>query len=725
MTTLTCVHISTSYAQDGDAATEPDDTREQEAKAQQKGYTQTTPAPDEGQASSTVTREELDQRQPRSAPDALRYEPGVFVQQTAHSQGSAYIRGRTGQQTVLLYDDIRLNNSLFRQGPNQYFFTIDSRTIHHIDVVRGSASTRYGTDAISGSINAIPLDPTWTPEQGGLRLRPNAQARYASADGELGGRLQLEAQWRDKLAILMGVGYRDVGQLESGGPVLGPKDGQPALIPRFEDDGRTMMGTGFKEFTGDLRLIAPIDHKRKLTLAYYDYRQLDAPRTDNCPPPEAPFNECLKYDEQYRQLAYMAIDGSWGALAKRSRLILSWQRQHERRTQERPSSFTLNGGRDDVSSWGLLWKAQTERKALTKQHSLMARWGVDSYRDQIESVAWLIFTDNDITLARSRGQYIDGSRYSTVGAWSELELRLWQQLNLRAGGRFSHINISSPGDETSATARIKTDWSPVVGNVGLEWWVNPWLTLLATADQGFRAPNLDDLTSRQRTGPGYQIENPNLTPEAGLTSELGVRVVKGPLTLDAWGYRATLNDAIARVDRQISSCPPNTPDCANSRTYLQLVNLKGTSTIWGAEGGIKLELPYNVRLATTLSWAYGESPPTGADPNAPREPISRIPPLNGTFEARYRYKERLYVGAAMRWASAQDRLAISDMSDPRIPAGGTPGFATVDLRAGYTLNGLFKLNAVFENILDAAYRYHGSSVNGPGRGLIINIETGL
>src|SRR5262245_41890005 len=96
----------------------------------------------EERATSTVRKSDLERRLPRSAPDAIRYEPGVFVQQTAHGQGSAYLRGLTGQQTVMLFDGIRLNNSTYRQGPNQYFFTLDSRTIQSIEVERGGGSTR-------------------------------------------------------------------------------------------------------------------------------------------------------------------------------------------------------------------------------------------------------------------------------------------------------------------------------------------------------------------------------------------------------------------------------------------------------------------------------------------------------------------------------------------------------------------------------------------------------
>ncbi|MEC9397880.1 MAG: Plug domain-containing protein, partial [Myxococcota bacterium] len=193
---MTDAHAQTSPSNEPVTATEEDDAHEQtevdgepveggtitteemsyEGELVDDGGNVTTRAkprrlPDPGQATSTVTRQEIEERQPRSAPDALRYEAGVFVQQTAHSQGSAFVRGRTGQQTVLMFDDVRLNNSLFRQGPNQYFFTVDSRTIDHIDVVRGSASTRYGTDAIAGAINAVPLEPTFDPEKG-FMMRP-------------------------------------------------------------------------------------------------------------------------------------------------------------------------------------------------------------------------------------------------------------------------------------------------------------------------------------------------------------------------------------------------------------------------------------------------------------------------------------------------------------------------------------------------------------------------
>ena len=88
---------------------------------------------------SIVDRRRMQERLPRSAPDALRYEPGVYVQQTAHAQASPYVRGVTGQQTLMAFDGIRLNTSTFRQGPNQYFGTGDSRTSRRREGLGGAA----------------------------------------------------------------------------------------------------------------------------------------------------------------------------------------------------------------------------------------------------------------------------------------------------------------------------------------------------------------------------------------------------------------------------------------------------------------------------------------------------------------------------------------------------------------------------------------------------------
>ncbi|HET6343375.1 MAG TPA: TonB-dependent receptor, partial [Myxococcota bacterium] len=379
-------------------------------------------------AVSTVTRRDLDERLPRSAPDALRYEPGVFVQQTGHGQGSAYLRGLTGQQTLMLFDGIRMNNATYRQGPNQYFFTLDTRTIRSIEVQRGGGSTVWGSDALGGIIDAHPVEPGGAADA--LRWTPKLFARGATADSESGGRLQLDTAWRRDdgrpLRLLGGVGARRVGRLR-GRPVLNPNPDTPIgplpWVPRYAeydplqpyaaqaDRLRTQLGTGFNELTADLRLVMDESPSRRLTLAGYGYRQYDSPRTDQCPPPTAPTNQCLVYEEQFRHFVYAALEDTWGPWTDSARLTVSWQDQHERRRRDLTAANVELHGVDDVETWGVTARARGPALILPGDISVAPRYGVDTYFDWVRSHAQHTYTDTHDTIIESRGQYINHAMY--------------------------------------------------------------------------------------------------------------------------------------------------------------------------------------------------------------------------------------------------------------------------------------------------------------------------
>jgi iron complex outermembrane receptor protein/hemoglobin/transferrin/lactoferrin receptor protein len=684
-------------------------------------------------ASTVVTRKEIDERLPRSAPDALLYEPGVFVQQTAHSQASPFLRGMTGQQTVMLFDGIRLNNSTFRQGPNQYFFTIDARTIQRLEVVRGSSSTRYGSDALGGALLAEPIEPNLVEGKRPLTVHGRGMLRTGTADAEIGGRAQTELTYRGKVGVLFGVGYRDVGQLRSGGRIKQPATGMVQNVPpAFEADNKTQKGTGFRELAADGRLVWHPRRRFKWTLGYYDYRQFDAPRTDKCPPPEAPQDECLTYNEQFRTLVYGAFDGRDGpAGAEDTRVVVSFQNQHEDRTYEvgTPAATELEG-RDDVRTFGVALAVKTKDFQLAPWARLTVRYGVDAYVDWLRSREAILFTDVDLpATALSRGQYLDRSHYLTSGLWAQIEHEFADAIQIHLGGRAALVYARAPGDPASESLAIDRTWATAVGRAGIVATPLSWLRGVVNFDQGFRAPNLDDLTSRQQTGPGFQLENPNLRPERTLTLEAGLEVLHAWVEAGVWVFQTWARDMIQRRPVSPSDCPASDPRCGASRSPLQLVNLDGRAVIRGVEAAFRLYLPWDLGLRGTVSYTWGEGPNplagTAADQPA-RRPLSRIPPLNGTVEAGWRSTRwGVHLVGALRWATTQDRLAPQDQADPRIPRGGTPGFAVFDLRAGYRFDPFVMLSIVFHNVADAPYRYHGSSINGPGRGIMAELQFGF
>jgi iron complex outermembrane receptor protein/hemoglobin/transferrin/lactoferrin receptor protein len=671
----------------------------------------------------------MDERQARSTPEALRYEPGVFLQQSAHGQASAYVRGRTGQQTVILFDGIRLNNSSWRQGPNQYLFTVDPRTLQGIEVLRGGASTRFGSDALGGVIALTPLDVLERSDRD-RAVHPRAFVRFGSADDEVASRVQADASLGDDTGVLVGFSARRTGLLRAGrGSVDGLASGTPALVPVVLDDGRTQLGTGFGEVTADARVAHRIGDDQRLVAAAYLHRLYDVPRTDQCPAPYAARDECLRIDEQFRTLAYVTHEIRGSVLGDRARTTLSYQRQHERRTLERPGSFVSNTGRDAVDTLGVTFEATSRAAPVGSEGRARLTYGADAYVDTLASRAWIGFEDIGFVRELTRGQYIDGSRYAQGGVYAQGELALGAFV-ASAGARIGVARAQAPSDPASSTRSVDDAWAPLAAHVAARWRASESLTLLATVDRSFRAPNLDDLTARQQSGPGFLFENAGLRAETAYGAELGARYDSGGAVVEAWGFASRTYDGITRALRDIADCPPNTPGCIASWSRYQLVNTPGAARLDGAELTFRVRVAERWLLRGNASYAFGEGPnpqaptPVPSARHAATVPLSRVPPFNGTVELRVTLPRHAYVGAGVRWALAQDRLAPTDYSDARIPIGGTPGFFLVDLRAGLRVPGALALYAALENVGDAAYRHHGSAILGPGRSLLLGAEFG-
>lgn len=195
----------------------------------------------------------------RTTPDALCGLPSVMAQKTAYGQGSPYLRGFTGFRTLALIDGVRLNNSVFRDGPNQYWNTIDPFAVARDEVAMGPGSVLYGSDAVGGTLNAIPFaPPAW--EAGGV-WHPELFLRGATAERSCVGRAQVAGRPDPRVGFTGGYTWKRFGDL-IGGRTVGEQD-----------------HTGYDERDFDGRLDLYFDADTTLTLAHQTVVQEDAWRT--------------------------------------------------------------------------------------------------------------------------------------------------------------------------------------------------------------------------------------------------------------------------------------------------------------------------------------------------------------------------------------------------------------------------------------------------------------
>ncbi len=99
--------------------------------------------------------------------DLLRTDPALDLQERAPNgvQTDLSIRGGTFAQTLVLLDGQRLSDP--QTGHHDMDIPVPLDTIEQVEVLRGSGSTLYGSDAIGGVINVI----TAPPQDMELRLR--------------------------------------------------------------------------------------------------------------------------------------------------------------------------------------------------------------------------------------------------------------------------------------------------------------------------------------------------------------------------------------------------------------------------------------------------------------------------------------------------------------------------------------------------------------------------
>jgi len=645
-----------------------------------------------------VTSLDIDEHMYRTTPEALRDIPGIMVQKTGHGQGSPYIRGFTGFRNLLLIDGIRLNNSVFRDGPNQYWNTVDPYSILRLEVIKGPSSVLYGSDAIGGTVNAITKGPSTYGE--GFGYGGRGYYRVSSAENSHTVRAELSTSWDHELGFYGGGSYKHYGDLISGG-------------------GRQPQ-TGYEEFDADFKAEYFLTPDARLIVAHQRVNQNDAWRTHRTIFGQS-FEGTTVGDEQRRvldqdrDLTYAQLHAvDLGGLVDAARFSVSFHSQSEERDRVR-----ADGRRDiqgfDADTLGA-W-------AQFESASPIGEWtyGVEFYRDYVDSYRRDFDAAGNLTGVGIQGPVADDAIYDLIGVYAQDDIQMNDTLNLIVGARFNYARANADeveDPETGSRISIDQDYNSFVGSVRFVQRLDEqdrW-NLFGGVSQGFRAPNLSDLT-RLDTARSNEIEtpSPDLDPEHFVSYELGLKTRHEDFAAQASYHYTDITDMIIRqptgaiVDGDNEVTKRNAGD-----GYVQ---------------GVELEASWRFHPQFTafgwFAWLDGEVDtfPTAA-PVSVREPIDRLMPPTAQLGLRWDAPERdVWIESVLTLADEADRLSTRDESDTqRIPPGGTPGYAVLSFRGGWRINNNISLTAALENVTDEDYRIHGSGVNEPGINFVLGIE---
>ncbi len=650
---------------------------------------------DASRSYSTLDSARIGQSSSVNTPELLDGIPGVLVQRTNLGGGSFFIRGRNGNQNLIMVDGIPINDAGWRFGNVQYLNYIDPGVIERIEVIRGPSSVLWGSGALGGTLNII------------TKSRKDFCDEFMGLDGGMittfstalqGGYSRVEAGGRfSNFGVLAGGSYQTLNTFFAG---------QDVTFPEY--------ATGYDQIAGDIRLDWRMDRHWTGTFVYQHFFQNDVPRTDRYPLPQVNpfrFENRPTVSNQERDFSYLRFNyENENGLLNGLQLTFAIQRRHEREDElllaQRNAQgqlvtqrTRLRAGSEEVNYGGVDLRGRTD---FNPNHHLsygVTYWQqyVDSTRFQVQSalpggsIEGLQATQITPTLPN------DG-KYDEFGVFVYDTINLTERWNVGFGGRYSNIN-------TEGTARFLStnpppvffdlsfqDWS---GEAGTTFKLNDNIHWFGNISEGFRAPNLEDLGANERsTAIGADSGNINLQTERATSFETGLKFRSERFAGSATWYHMNLASQIVRA-----LAPNASVSRTNTRGYIEGVEVEGV-------------------IFLTENWSlFGAGSRTYGDDETRIEPL-RVPP--SYFVGGIRWSGRgpwcspMFAEVFSELSGKQTRLGEFDLRDIRVPIGGTAAWQTLNVRGGIDMQQFGRLTLGLYNLFDQNYRVHGSGIDGPG-----------
>ena len=441
-----------------------------------------------------VTKQRIERTGFENVADVLSELPGVVTRNNASFSGSSQeqIDGVASQDILVLQDGLPVVGA---RGINSGIIDLDQQNVGRLDrveVVRGAASSLYGTDAIGGVINMITHEPVH-PFEGGLRL----------SGGDLGtfdGDLDLGTQWKNLTA------FTDLELHHINSYTLIPDDESTIGANNQRYDGFVKLRYSFNPrasigYTGDAYHNTSTGKNTDITGAAasgYDYAvSHDSTQTHalvgDFLPTSSTTVQARLYEARFDSNSYqnpINADNSHGAQFDYGNLYERYHRADATVSQQVESWQFLQGGDE---------------------------WVQDLYR----GLNRIVGSD-------------DGQQITTNDVWLQNRIQPWKKLIINLGGRYNHHSLYG---------------SHVVPKIGLVYRVNDHWTVRGAYGKGFRSPSLGELYYLLlHPEYGYQvIGNPTLQPERSESYSVGADYQVNRYSFGATLYRNNLNHLINYV----------------------------------------------------------------------------------------------------------------------------------------------------------------------------------
>lgn len=658
---------------------------------------------------TTLSDKDVDRKGATDVKTLLRDEVGISVRRQPNRSSAAFsatgrggneginIRGLEGNQVLLQSDGVRLP-MIYASGPvvagrGDY---IDVEAFKQVEILRGSASTSYGSDGLAGAVSfqtkdPIDLVPKGKSAQAALKLGYSSVDRSSTVVPSYAFRGE---QFEGLLLASLRRGHETDTRGDNDAKDRTRTIGNPQDI-----DSNYVLG----------KLIYKLDPRQrfKLSLEHMD-REIDTDVYTLFKDPSYLTTTRVDANERIKRtlakLDYEFVDSS-NRFFQRALANVYWQDAKNRQIGYEERSNTT------------AWNSRS-RDAFYAERMVGGSLQLESHLDSQRIVYGLDASSSLVHSLKDGANYLDGSLitsgsnafvvnksfpdtdYRLYGAFIQDEITLGS-FTVTPGLRLDRFELDPRNGDPLYTINNKTvaaklsdqELSPKLGVV---WTYTPLLRLFGQYSHGFRAPTPSQVnggvTNLTASTPYRSIGNAELKPEVSDSFELGLRGRSDTLRYSASLFKGRYKDFIAaNVDVTDSTTIPLEPGMPAATKTFQSVNLN-KATISGFElSGAWNFLP-NWTVSASYAHTKGDSEAGGA-----KTPLETIDPDKGVLGLRYEQ--------AGVWGAELNVTGMKSQRRNPAPASNfTPkGFVVGDVAAWYEIGKQWLLHVGINNIADVKY----------------------
>lgn len=656
---------------------------------------------------SVIKATTIEEQQVKDIKDLLRYEPGVTVRRGPYRPASAAaaggrggnegvnIRGLEGNRILLMEDGIRLP-SAFSFGPleagrGDYG---DMDLYKRVEILRGPASSMYGSDGLTGAVNFITKDPGDFLDIFRKPTYFSIKPSYDSMDGSI-STTAVAALGGERFQAMLIANKRQGHEVKNQGQrsIVGPN--RDAANPQNSDSNSLLGKVVFAATPRDKLTLTLLHHEGKTTsdvLSAITPTTLALRANDSV--------ERNRYSLDY-DFSDTKANGSW--LFQNAHVKLYYQDANNHQTsyeQRRPAADRTRDNIYEENTLGGSAQAESTFGTGSLQHKLI--YGFDTSTARISGVR--NGTVPGVGESPFPNKAFPDTDYTLFGAFLQDEIALTPQgkLTLVPGVRFDSYRLSPQKNNPAYTGQATSSSGQAVSpRLALMLAINPALVPYIQYARGFRTPTPDQVNNSFGNPMfGYAtIGNPDLKPETSNTIEVGLR---GKINTDG---NSVLRYSTAAFTGRYKNFISQEIISGSGRPYVnpyiyQYINY-GQARISGLEARLDWQFSNGIGIKTGMAYTKGSTESDGQS-----KPLDTVNPFMAVLGLRYEPSERWFAQADISYQAGKRR---SDISTATYFA--PPSATIADLRAGFNFTKFATLYAGVSNLFDNKY-WNWSDVRG-------------